>query len=258
MDAEKNEIGRKSLRGGIVNLGSQGITIIIQFASIIILSRLLTPSAFGTVAMVTVITAFASIFKDMGLSAATIQREDINHDQVSALFWLNVLTGCAVAAFLILFSPIIASFYNRPELVWVTVVLSLNILISCIGTQHSALLARQMKFKKIAYCRLSGVITTFCISVITAHSGLGYWALVAGVVSGTFIQVVMLWIVNPWIPGRARSNAGVKEMMKYGLNLTGFDFVNYFSRNLDNLLIGKIWGADALGLLNYEYEELFH
>lgn len=249
-------LGSTSVRSGLINLVSQGGSVTLQVLSTVVLARLLTPSAYGTVGMVTVVIAFASLFKDLGLSTATIQRKDLNYDQVSNMFWANVLVGFGLTLLLSLLSPLVASFYNRPELVKVTSVLSINILLSSLGAQHSALLTRNMRFKHLAVCRLSAALTTFIVSLIAALFHLEYWALVAGTLAGSVVSVILLWSFNPWRPGRPKRGTGVKSMLTYGLNLTGFDLVNYFSRNLDNILIGRFWGSQTLGYYTRAYSLL--
>jgi len=249
-------LARTSVRSGLINVGSQGVSVALQLLSTVVLARLLTPAAYGTIGMVAAIIAFASLFKDLGLSTATIQRKDLTHDQVSVMFWANILAGFGLTFLLSVCSPFVADFYHRPELVWVTVALSINIFIVSLGAQHSALLTRNMCFKHLAISLLSGALVTFIIALLAALADWAHWALVAGTLAGSLTQVFLLWSFNSWRPGLPKRGTGARSMLKYGLNLTGFDLVNYFSRNLDNILIGRVWGAQTLGYYSRAYSLL--
>jgi PST family polysaccharide transporter len=249
-------IGRQSVRAGLINVGSQAISVALQLLSTVILARLISPESYGTVGMVMTITAFASLFQDLGLSAATVQRAEITPAQSTALFWMNVAVAAVITVILIACAPFIAAFFHRPELVAVTAVLAVGILLTSFGAQHAALLTRDMKFGYLAIARLAGSVAQFVAALLAALAGLQYWALVIGLIALTVVNVALLWFFSSWRPGLPSRASGVRGMIHYGLNLTAFDFVNYFSRNLDNILIGRVWGAESLGYYTRAYSLL--
>lgn len=251
---DNDDLGRKSMRSGMINMGAQVISVLLQLASTVVLARMLTPDAYGLLGMVMAVIAFAGLFRDLGLSTATIQRKDLNAPQVSVLFWVNVAIGLGLTITLALSSPLVVWFYDRPELKWMTVVLGVNILISSLGAQHSALLTRNMQFKKLSIARITSSLASFIVALIGAMNGLEHWALVLGAVTSSFTYSIMVWSFSGWMPGLPTRNTGSREMIKYGLNLTGFEFVNYFSRNLDNILIGKVLGSEILGYYSRAYQ----
>ena len=146
----KKDLQARSFRGGVVTLGAQGAKFALGLLSTAILARLLRPQDFGLVAMVTSITAFIGLFKDLGLSNATVQRLHITHEQISFLFWINVVLSLATTLLVIALAPVIAWFYHEPRLFHVTLILSLSFVISGLTVQHQALLRRQMQFKSLA------------------------------------------------------------------------------------------------------------
>lgn len=251
-----SEIKRKSVRGGIVTMGSQGGTVAIQLVSTVILARLLTPTEYGTLAMVTAVTAFAALFRDLGLSSAAIQKKGLTTAQQSNLFWLNVLMGIFLAIVVASSAPLIARFYNKPELVEVTLVLSLNFFLTSLGTQHGAMLVRSMQFGRDAVAKIAGSLATLTISIVLALKGYSYWSLVWGTVAGAMITTLLLIVLSPFRPGLPSRGSGVRELVGFGANVTAFNFVNYFSRNLDNILIGRFVGAGALGVYTRAYQLL--
>ncbi len=218
------------------------------------MARLLTPQDYGLIGMVAVVTGFVSMYRDLGLSAATIQRSEISHGQISTLFWVNVLLSLGVTLVTAGLAPLIAWFYGDPRLIWITVVTAGGFLISGIAVQHEALLRRQMRYFTLAMIGLTSMVIGYVVGIIMAWRGFSYWALVSSqlavVITSTFLTVTLC----RWIPGLPKRNTGVRSMLRFGGNLTGFTTINYFSRNLDNLLIGRFWGAQQLGLYTRAYQ----
>jgi PST family polysaccharide transporter len=251
--ADVTELKRKSARGGVVTVVAQGLTIAIQLASTIILARLLSPSDYGTIAMVTAVTSFAGLFRDLGLSSAAIQKKSLTSAQQNNLFWLNVAVGALLTLLVSTASPLVVWFYGKPDLLWVTVALSSSFLIASFGSQHGALMVRNMQFGRKALPGILGALVGFGVSVALALAGWSYWSLVWGNLSGAVVTTISLYLLSPFRPGWIVSEAGIRELLKFGANVTAYDFVNYFHRNFDNLLIGKFVGTDALGLYSRAY-----
>jgi len=113
-DVTKKELARKSVRGGITTIGSQVIRFFINIISTAVLARLLTPADYGLIGMVTVFINFTAMFKDAGLSMATVQKEEITHEQISTLFWFNFFISTVLGLSILFGSPIVALFYNKP------------------------------------------------------------------------------------------------------------------------------------------------
>ncbi|MCH6255469.1 lipopolysaccharide biosynthesis protein [Puniceicoccaceae bacterium K14] len=253
---DTDSLKKKVVRGGVFSITSQGVGIIVQLLSTIILARLLTPADYGTISMVLAITAFAGLFRDMGLSSAAIQKKDLTYAQQSNLFWLNVAMGLFLTLAIALSSPLIASFYDKPELLWVAVVISSSLFIGSLGAQHGAMLLRGMQFGKNAVANVAGALLNMAVSVWLAYEGLSYWALVYGIIAGTGCTTVLLLVFSPFKPKWFSKNSGTRELFSFGANVTASNFVNYFSRNLDNILIGRFWGAEVLGAYNRAYQLL--
>jgi len=160
-----SDLKKRSLRGGAVTLGTQGTNFVIQLGSTMVLARILTPDDYGMMAMVVAITGFATLFINLGLSTAVVQRAEINHAQVSTLFWINAAIGAFVTLLVAGLSPVIAWFYHTPELKWVALALSFNFIINGLGVQHHALLNRQMRFVALAVIQVALDIGHWCLTV---------------------------------------------------------------------------------------------
>lgn len=251
-----DNLKRKSVRGGMVTMLGQALTITIQLTSTVVLARLLSPEDYGVIAMVMAVTAFAGLFREMGLSTAAIQKKDLTRGQQSNLFWLNVVMGCVLTLLVAVGSPLVAQFYNKPELVSVTTVLSFNFLICSLATQHNAMLVRNMQFGRKSVATISGALVTLVVAVVLALQGRGYWALVWGTLVGSVITTVLTLALAPFHPSRPSRGQGIREMLGFGANVTAFNFVNYFHRNLDTILVGRYWGAESLGYYSRAYQLL--
>ena len=247
------DLHARSFRGGAITLTGQGAKLVLNLLSTAILARLLRPQDFGLVAMVTSITAFVSLFRDLGLSTATVQRLHITHAQTSSLFWINVALSVATTAVVIALAPVIAWFYHEPRLFHVTLILSLSFLISGLTVQHQALLRRQMQFKSLAVRDVVAMLCGVASGIVLACLGFGYWSLVAVPVATNIASCVLLWSICQWRPGPFQRGTGARDMLAFGGNLTASNIINYFSRNFDNILIGRVLGAAPLGIYSKAY-----
>jgi PST family polysaccharide transporter len=252
----KTGLGARTARGGAVTFASQGFKFVAGLGATMVLGRLLRPTDYGLIGMVVVVTGFVSMFKDLGLSAATVQREGITSAQVSTLFWINVALSIGVGLVTAALAPAVSWFYGEPKLAAITMVYAVGFLFGGLTVQHEALLHRQMRFAAQAACEIVALIMTIAVTITLAWRGVGYWALVTGHLTTSFVYMVCVWTVCRWRPGRPVRSSGVRSLLRFGGNLTGFGVVNFFARNLDNMLIGRVWGSQQLGLYAKAYQLL--
>jgi O-antigen/teichoic acid export membrane protein len=250
----KTDLKMRSVRGGAITIIAQGSKFFLNLGSLAILGRLLTPNDYGLIGMVTPIVGFVEMFKDLGLSTATIQREEINHQQVSTLFWINLLVSGGISILFAALAPSIAWFYKEPRLVDIVLALSSIFLVGGLSIQHQALLKRKMQFASIAKIEITSVILGVLAAIMAAWANFGYWALVIMPLTKMIVIAIGSWLACPWRPGLPSKDAEIKSMLAFGGNLTGFNCINYFSRNLDNILIGQYWGATELGFYSKAYQ----
>jgi PST family polysaccharide transporter len=242
------DLGRRSRRGGLVLLGAQILRVLAQMAALVVLARLLPPAAFGLLAMVAAVGTILDLVKDLGLSSATIQRQDITHAQVSTLFWINAGVGAGLAAALFLAAPLLADFYGEPDLTAVARWLALAFVASGLTVQHWALLRRQMRFGTIAGLETAADLTSVLAAIALALGGAGYWALVAQRVLSPALLMVASWLVCRWRPAAPARAEGLRPLLVFGAGLTGSGLAVAFSRSIDQILIGWLSGPIMLGL----------
>jgi len=250
----QKELKQKAVRGASVTIVSRLAEHAIHMISVIVLARLLTPKHFGLVAMVASVGSIFNVFRDLGLSDATIQAPQIDHKQVSTLFWVNALFGMAISLLFIVFSPLIALFFKEPELKNIAIFFSLSFVFAGLSIQHMALMKRRMEFSKIAGISLASSIVSVAAAIAVAALGFGYWAIIARQVVLSIGLAIGAWVFCSWKPRKPSSLAGVLPMIKFGANIIGFYFLNYFAQNLDKTLIGWRNGAKTLGFYDRAYQ----
>jgi O-antigen/teichoic acid export membrane protein len=247
-DAIRQNLKRKSVRGVLFMVGGGGADFIIRLASTFFLTRLLSPNDFGLVAMVVSVTGIAEQFSELGLSTATIQCRELSHHQVTNLFWINVGAGCLFSLIICGLAPGIASFYENPGLVPMTLAISTTFIWGGLSVQHQALLSRQMKQAHMAAVRLSASVLSLILAIVLAFSHFGVWALAWREVTRALFVAVGMWLSCRWIPGLPRRNADIRGLLRYGSHLTLNQLAIACVSQLDRLLIGKFFGATPLGL----------
>lgn len=251
-----DDLGRRTARGGAVTIFSQGTKFFLSMLGTVVLARLLYPEDYGLVGMVAVVTGFISIFKDLGLSAATIQKAEVSSQQISTLFWVNVFLSVGIMLFTAAVAPGVAWFYGEPKLTAITIAYAGGFLFGGLAVQHEALLRRRMRFVALAVAEIVSLVVSSVVAITLAWYGARYWALVSSQLCLGLTYALAVWIACRWRPGLPVRNSGVRSMLAFGGNLTGFSVVNYFARNLDNLLIGRYWGSEQLGLYGRAYQLL--
>lgn len=241
-------IGSRTARGGVVTILSHGLKFALSIAATAILARLLTPHDYGLIGMVVVFTGFVAMFKDLGLSLATVQRAEITDEQISTLFWVNVTISAAITLLMILLAPLIGWFYGEPRLTAITMVTATGFLLGGFAVQHEALLKRQMRFYALSVIAFASMMLGYIAGIILAWRGAGYWSLVFSQLALLASNTVAVWFVCRWRPGRPKRNTGVRSMLSFGGNITGYALINYIAKNTDSLVVGRTFGPQVLGL----------
>jgi O-antigen/teichoic acid export membrane protein len=239
---------QRTISGGLVTAAAQGAQFFLNLAYIMVLARLLVPQEFGLVAMVMTVMGFLRIFQDAGLSTATVQRQEITHAQVSNLFWVNVALGGVITLLVAGLAPAVAWFYREPRLVGITLVLAITFVLASSAVQHIALLNRQMRFRVIAVIDIVSLLAGYLTGIGMALREYGYWALVGANVAQVTIKLVLTWSISRWRPQLPSRNTQTSHLLSFGANITAGSLMYSLARGADNLLIGRFFGAAAVGL----------
>ncbi|PSN18592.1 flippase [filamentous cyanobacterium CCP5] len=225
-------------------------------ATFFILARLLGPESFGLIALAGVYIAFLTIFTGGSLSAAVVQRKDIDPEHLDTAFWIGLGIGCVLTLISFVAAPFIAKSFDEPALSLVIRVLSLNFLIGPFSSVQMAIFKRKLDFRMISIRTLVATFASGLVGVGMALSGFGIWSLVGQQLTNSVCQFAVLWWVSDWRPGLRVSKRHFDELFAFSIHITGFSFVNFFSRRSDDLLIGYFLGPVALGYYNVAYKLL--
>lgn len=250
------DLGSRSMRGGAITLAVQILKFLISTVATIVVARLLAPQDYGLVGMVVVLISFLGLFQYLGLPAATVKWKELSHGQVSTLFWINVALSTVIMLAVLCSAPLLAWFYKEPRLIGIAAGYSIVIFFTGISIQHMAILTRQMRFGPIAAIEVGALAIGVGAAVLAALNGAGYWALVLNQIVFALVTIAGAWTACRWRPGLPVRGSGVRSMLKYGGNLTGYNFTTFVAQNLDNALIGKFWGAYQLGIYSRAYQML--
>lgn len=247
------KISQRTAKGAIVTIGSQVLLAAIQLINMVVLSRLLTPTDFGLMAMSTSVVAFVALFRDLGLSTATIQCQNLDQDTASGLFFVNIGTALVLISLLCTAAPFIAVALNDHRLTAVITVSSGTLLIAALAAQHAAQFARDLKFFATQWITVAGSVAGSIGAISLAASGGGYWALLANSWITAVSQMILLWIWSPWRPSRVRNWSKIRSALDFGFSVTASSLIIYFSRQFDKLLVGHRLGGEELGYYSRAY-----
>ena len=166
-----------------------------------VLARLLSPDDFGLTGMVATLTGFLGLFRDAGLSAATVQRLEVTHEQISTLFWINLAVGVGLTACTVLLAPAVVRFYGEPRLYWIIIVTGISFMFNGLTAQHGALITREMRFATQARIELTALAAGSAVGVVMAFLGWRYWSLVGMGLVSSIVTAAGVLLAVPWAPG---------------------------------------------------------
>lgn len=232
---------------------SQLVKVACQLLGMVIFSRYLTPAQIGLMSMTLIVVNFVNVLRDMGSSAAVIQREIITDSLKCSVFTLNLSLGIFLFICSYILSDYLAIFFNEPDVSETIRVISLAFPINSITAIHLALLERDSKFHLTAKVEVISSALALCISVILAIYGAGVYSLVAQTLLYSILSALGFWYYSGWIPKGVGKLSDIKSIFSFSSNLVCFNILNYFSRNADQIMIGRYFSASILGQYSLAY-----
>lgn len=251
-------LGQRAARGAVVTLAAQGIKVLVQVASVVVLARLLAPNDYGLVAMVLAVIGVGEIFRDFGLSSAAVQAPTLSTAQRNTLFWINGLIGIGLALLVILLAPLLAGFYGEPQLESIARALAPVFVANGFATQYRASLVRDLRFRALAVADIASAVLGLGVAIAAAVAGLGFGALVLQQLAQALCLLVVVAIAARWLPGLPRRATPVRHFLGFGGNLVGSQLVGYLANNLDSVVIGLRFGAGPLGIYSRAFQLLMN
>lgn len=226
--------------------GAQGVAFVVS----IVLARLLDPTVYGTVALITVFTTIMQVFVDSGLGTALIQKKDADDTDFSTVFYFNL--GMCILLYAIMFfaAPYIAAFYENDSLVPIIRVLSLTLVISGLMSIQQSFVSRNMLFKRFFFSTLGGTLVSAAVGIVMAYKGFGVWALVGQTLFSQFISTIILWVTVKWRPKLVFSFTRLKGLFSFGWKILTSALIDTVYKDLRSLIIGKLYSSEALAFYN--------
>lgn len=243
------------LRGGLLISLAQAVKVVAQFGAIIVLSRLLVPNDFGLYASLSPLLALVAVFQNLGLSQAVVQRPTLDQGWLDRVFWTSVAMAVTTSALVLLLAPAVGAFYGEPRLRALTAVSAVTVFVSTLGTVPSGLLNRDMRFSVIARIDIVSTLAGVVAGVVVAAASRSYWALLVSPLVMATLNLAQSAAAAAYRPHESPTLLK-REEIGFGAHLTGFNFLNYFARNLDNVLIGRVLGPVPLGHYDRAYKLL--
>jgi O-antigen/teichoic acid export membrane protein len=254
--AGTDNLATAAARGSGVTLLSQAVRVVLQFASTVILARLLVPADFGLVAMAAAVVSIAELIRDFGLSSAAIQSKTLSKDERTNLFWANTGLGLLCAVVAILVSPLIVLLYGDERLSTIVYALSVSFIVSGLTTQFKADLNRSMRFTALATVEVVCVAVGITAGIVGGLLGLGYWAIILQQLTTTAVSLLLCVLASRWRPGLPKRHVSIRRFVRFGGGLLGTQAIGYVTKNVDSIAIGIAWGAGPLGLYDRAYQLL--
>lgn len=247
---------QKAIRGAMWSAVEKWGAQLVSTAIFLLLARLLGAEAFGLVALASVFLAFMQIFLDQGFAQAIIQKEELEPEHLDTAFWTSVLMGVLFILAIFAGAGFVANIYSEPSLAPIIRWMSISFLFGGLSSVQGAILKRDMQFKVFAARSLVATVACGVAGVGAALAGLGVWSLVVKELVFGITGAVLLWSISDWRPGFRFSIQHFRELFSYGINIVGFNFLNFFNRRSDDMLIGYFLGPVALGYYSVAYRLL--
>jgi len=262
-DSHRESIAGNSLRDRTLRgLGWSGLSQVLrqglQIGISILLARLVAPGDFGALAMVMVFSGFAASFSDLGLGAALVQKQDAQPRHAATVFCLHLAVGILLALLLAGTAPLIAGFYHNPRLTALCRGIAPVFVLNAFSGVPMAQLQKVMAFRQIARIETSAMLAAGVTAVFFALNGWGIWSLVIQALLAAAITAILSSLQSRWHLSLAFDISAWRELSRFSSALTGYNFINYWIRNLDNLIVGKFIGPVALGLYSRAYNLMLY
>lgn len=245
-----NDVKTRTISGLIWQYAEKCGAEVIQFVVSIIIARILSPSDYGLIGLITVFISVAGVFVSSGLGQALVQRKEIDNKDYSTVFFYSLAFSVLIYGILFFIAPYIAKFYSSPTLIQIVRVLGLTVIVGSINGVQRSYVQKTMQFRRFFVSTLWGKGISAIIGISLAYAGYGVWALVGQQLSMTITDTVVLWITVKWRPQLTFSVKRMKEMFSFGWKLLCSSLIDTVYSNIYSLVIGKTYSTSDLGFYN--------
>lgn len=244
---------RTVMSGTVMTIISQLFRVAATIGTVIVASRILSPVDYGIYAMAAPVTGFAFLFQNIGFDHAVVQSDEVSDIQLSSLFWLNIGLCLVLALGLLAAGPLVTLFYHSTQAGVLVAASGLLIIATAPNPLYNALLNRQMRFQAQSIVDIISSVTMFAFTVTAALILRSYWALLAGALASTIVNTLAFLFFERWRPRLTFQWASIAPMVRFGGGISVYGFALFVTRNIDKVLIARVWGAATLGYYDRAY-----
>lgn len=247
-------LNKKAIRASYWLISSNFAIQLISWLITILVARILSPDDYGLMGMAFLLTYFCSLFSELGIGSAIVQKRDLTKEQLSSSFWTIVIINLALYSIAFVSAPLAAAFFDEERLIPIIRILGLNLIIGGIYNVPYNMLTKELMFARRCIAdfvsRLLGAIVTLSLAFL----GYGVWSLVYGSIVWHFTKMICVFPLARWVPGRQLSFRSIKGMANYGYKVTATSVLWYFYTRADHLIIGRILGKISLGYYSLAFQ----
>lgn len=245
MKSEK--VLRKSIIGTAWSMVERMAKMGIQLVCTFVIAQFVAPSEFGLVSMMSIFLAFSTILIDSGFSQALIHEQQVTREDESSIFWFNILLGVVLYGLFWITAPLIADFYNEPQLTVLIRVAFLALIFQSLIVVQQGLLFKSVDFKVVSKISFWAVLLSGIAGIIVSYIRRDVWGLIVQNLSFAVLQTLFFWVYSRWRPQLLFSMACVRKYLKFSMNLLGSNLLAAITDNLANLFVGKAYNTTVLG-----------
>ncbi len=249
-----DSIGGRARKAAGWQFLSKGINTGLRIVTSIVLARLLMPDDFGIVALATMVTGLAAVFRNLGLGQALVQRPEIEDRHINSAFWGTLTMGAVLCGIMVLISPWVGNYFNEPRMIPVLQVAALSFIISPFSVVPRSLLQRNLDFRTMFFAESAGSAAYGAAGITMALVGYGYWSLVGAQLGLAVISGIVFCILTRYLPPIIPRFGGIGDLFGFGAGVTGVGFMNYVATRVDYFVIGRKLNTDTLGLYTKAYQ----
>lgn len=249
-------LARSAVGGASVTMAGQGMRMVLQLGSTIVLARLLLPEDFGLVAVVVAVFGIGEVLRDVGLSMAIIRARELSKGQASNLFWVNMGLGVLLGGIGLAAAPLLGNAFDQPAVVPIAQALSVTFVINGATTQFRAHVNRDLRFTALAIIDTASVALGFATAIAIAVTTHSYWALVWQQIATAVAGAILAAAFARWLPGLPKRGAPIGDFLRFGGGVLGTQTLAYTTRNIDTIALGLAAGPAATGVYSRAYSLL--
>ena len=250
MESLKEKTAKGLFWGGMNN----GIQQLLGFVFGIIMGRLLNPSDFGLIAMITIFSLIATALQNSGFSTALVNQKEPKASDYNAVFWFNILMGVSIYVILFFSAPLIADYYHKPQLVALCRYAFLGLLFSCSGVAQAAYLFKNLRAKQLAKASIIATLISSAVAVIMAWQGFSYWSLATQTNLFILISTLLRWHYSDWRPTQKIDFSFIRKAFPFSVKILISDVLTHVNNNVMNILLGRYYSAHDTGNYNQAYQ----